>query len=172
MSGRILGVIHDRQESAALDGIAALVAVARAERAVVRLAYFQPLPPARLGRHGRVVADTDREMARITCVTIDTVEAAARPYDDVTLETVVRFGSAGREALIEAEVFAPGLVVFFAARGGGPLARLRAWALRRRIARRPGVRVIVLEGPPARRTAVPSPAVVSRWRRDPARDSR
>ena len=172
MSGRILAVIHDAHESAALGGIAALVAVARAERAVVRLAFVRPMPPERLDRHGRVVADTDREMARITCATIDVVEAAAQPYDDVTVETVVRFGGAGREALIEAEVFDPGLVVFFAARGGGPMARLRAWALRRRVSRRPGVRVIVLEAPRPRPVPVPIPAVGPRWRHNPARESR
>jgi hypothetical protein len=168
MSGRILAVVHDGHDSTALGGLAALVAVARAERAVVRLASLRPMPPPRLDRHGRAVADTDREMARITCSTVDTLAAAARAYGDVTIETVVRFGAAGRETAIEAEVFEPDLVVFFAA-GGGPLARLRAWALRSRVGRRAGVRVIVLEAP--RRTApVPSPAIVPRWRRDPARE--
>jgi hypothetical protein len=169
MSGRILAVVHDGHDSTALGGLAALVAVARAERAVVRLAYLRPMPPPRLDRHGRAVADTDREMARITCATVDTLEAATRAYGDVAIETVVRFGAAGREALIEAEVFEPDLVVFFGAGRVGPLARLRAWALRSRVGRRPGVRVIVLEAP--RRTApVPSPAIVPRWRRDPARE--
>jgi hypothetical protein len=122
-------------------------------------------------RHGRVVADTDREMARITRTTVDALDAAARAYGEVAIETVVRFGDAGREALIEADVFQPDLMMFFAARGGGPLARLRAWALRRRVTRRPGVRVIVLEAP-RRLPPIPSPAVVRRWRSDPAREPR
>jgi hypothetical protein len=67
------------------------------------------------------------------------------------------------------EAFAAGLVVFVTARDTGPLARLRAWALRRRLAALGGVRLLVLQTPrPSHRAT----QVVPQWWGDMARERR
>jgi hypothetical protein len=145
MTARMLVVLLKEQEAAAAQGMATLVALARAERAVVRLAYLHRMPSPRMDRHGRVVADSDREMARITGTVVESLRLAARPYADVEIEAVARFGAPGSELGFELDAFAPTLVTFLTARADGPLARLQPWALRRRLWFRPEVRLIVLE---------------------------
>jgi len=154
VSARLLAIITPGDEAAALASLAGLVTVARAAEAEVRLAYFRDLPPPRVDRHDRMVADTDAEMTRIASVARRALGSAARVFDDVKMETVVRFGKPRREVPIEAEVYAPQIVVLFAA--AGLLSRLRGWALRRRLARRPSSRMLVLG--PARRSSRSSTA--------------
>ena len=131
---------------AALASLAGLVTIARAAETEVRLAYFRAIPPPRVDRHDRMVADTDAEMTRIASVATRALGAAARVFDDVKMETVVRFGKPSHEVPIEAEVYAPQIVVLFAA-AAGLLSRFRAWALRRSLARRAPSRTLVLEPP-------------------------
>lgn len=171
VSTRLLTVIIEGQEAAALSSMPALVSVARAEQATVRLAYFRRLPASRVDAYDRVVVPAELEMARIESAAVDALGAAAREFDGVVMEPVVRFGRAGREVPIELETFAADLVVFVASRGDGPLARLREWALRRRVAARGKVRVLVLQSPraPRRRFEL---ATVPRWRADMAREPR
>ena len=145
MSARLLAVITPGDEAAALAGFAGLVTLARAAEAEVRLAYFRDLPAPRVDRHDRTAADTDTEMARIASVATRALGSAAHVFADVKMETAVRFGKPRREVPIEAEVYAPQIVVLFSA--AGLLSRLRAWALRRRLARRPSSRMLVLEPP-------------------------
>ena len=121
--------------------------IARAAEAEVRLVCLRPLPPPRVDGFDHVVADTDQEMSRITSSTRQTFDAATRRFEDVTVETVVRFGAPAREAVLEAEAYAPQIIVVFAA-AGGLLSRLRAWALRRRLTGRTDARLLVLQ--PAR----------------------
>ncbi len=130
MTARMLVVLLEEQEAAAVQGMATLVALARADRAVVRLAYLHRMPSPRMDRHGRVVADSDREMARITGTVVESLRLAARPYADVEIEAVARFGAPGSELGFELDAFAPTLVTFLTARADGPLARLQPWALR------------------------------------------
>ena len=107
------------------------------------------LPPPRVDALDHVVADTDAEMARITASVAQTFDAAARRHGDVKVETVVRFGSPAREAAVEAEVYAPQIIVVYAA-ATGLVARLRGWALRQQLLRRPDARLLVLYAAPAR----------------------
>lgn len=165
MSARLLAVSTPGDEAAALASIAGLVTIARAAEAEVRLAYFRDLPAPRVDRHDRMVADTDAEMARIASVATRALGSAARVFDDVKMETVVRFGKPRREVPIEAEVYAPQIVVLFAA-AAGLLSRLRAWALRRRLARRPSSRMLVLE--PARQRSRSATATPGRPERQGA----
>jgi len=116
MSARLLALVMPGQERAALAGLPALVATARSERALVRIACLQPLPRPREDRHGRVVADVDREMARITRTLEATFTAGARVFDDVTLDCVVRFGRPRREARLEREAWTPDVVASFEGR--------------------------------------------------------
>jgi len=117
VSARLLVLVMPGQARAALAGLAALVATARAEGAAIRIACFQPLPSPREDRHGCIVADVDREMARITHAVEDAFDAAARVFGDVAVECVVRFGRPRREARIETELYAPDIVASFEGRG-------------------------------------------------------
>ena len=65
MSARLLAIITPGDEATALASMAGLVRLARATSADVRLAYFRDVPPPRVDRHDRQIADTDAEMARI-----------------------------------------------------------------------------------------------------------
>jgi hypothetical protein len=132
VSARLLAIVMSGQERAALAGLAALVATARAEGAALRLACFQPLPPPREDRHGRVVADTDREMARISREIQAVFGAAARVFGDVAIECVVRFGRPRREARVETETYAPGIVALFESRGALGTMRYLVTGARRR----------------------------------------
>jgi hypothetical protein len=96
VSTRLLAVITPGDEATALGSMAGLVTIARAAQAEVCLAYFRDLPPPRVDRHERVVADTDAEMTRIAGVAAQALDAAARVFDDVAVETVVRFGKPAR----------------------------------------------------------------------------
>jgi hypothetical protein len=147
MSARLLAVITPGEEATALSSMVGLVTIARAAEAEVRLAYFRDLPRPRVDRHDRMVADTDTEMARIERTATRALASSARVFDDVAVETVVRFGKPGREVPLEAEVYAPQIVVVFAA-ARGLLARFRSWALRRRLAQRSDSRLLVLAPTP------------------------
>ena len=113
MTARLLAIVRPGQETTALDGLPALVATARAEHARLRLACFRPLPPARVDRHDRVIADIDREMDRIARSLVERFTAATRAFDDVPVECVVRFGRPAREIRLETEAFAATLVACF-----------------------------------------------------------
>lgn len=171
MSTRLLAVISEGQEAAAFSGMAALAAVARAERATVRLAYFKPLPAPRVDAYDRIVASPELEMERIAATAIDALGAAAREFDDVTMEAVVRFGQPAREVAIEAETFAANLIVFVSAHRAGALSRLRAWRLRRGLAKRSDVRLLVLQVP-ARPRRLELDGLPTGWRGDMAGERR
>ena len=153
MNPRILAVVLDGHEAAMVAGMPTLVALARAREATVRVAYFRPIPDPRVDRYDRVVADSDREMTRIGRGFIDTLRWAAQRFDGVVMHAVVRFGAPRREVDTEVEVFRPSIIALFAPRAGGPLARLRAWVIRRRVTRSASTRVLVLETPPRSETA-------------------
>jgi len=161
VSARLLAVITPGEEATALASMVGLVTIARAAEADVRLAYFPQLPHPRVDRHDRMVADTDAEMARIERTATEVFGSSARVFDGVKAETVVRFGNPTREAGIEAHVYAPQIVVVFAA-ARGLLARLRSWTLRRRLARQSDSRVLVLaptERPAERRGPIVQPGL-------------
>ena len=145
MTPRLLAVIIEGQEAGALAGMAVLAAIARGEKAVVRLAYLRRLPRARMDGQDRVVADADQEMARIATAAESTLAAAMRQYDDVPVEYVVRFGRPGRELRVEADLFAPALIAFFTSPSAAARSRLHVWWLRRRLTRRTDTRVLLLQ---------------------------
>ena len=78
MNTRMLVVVFAGQEAAAIQGLPALLAAARSDRRQVRLACFHALPAPRLDRYDRVVADADREMARIIETTTGALTTAVR----------------------------------------------------------------------------------------------
>lgn len=105
--------------------------MARAGGATVRMVYISPLPSPRVDKHDRIVADTDREMARITTEAGERLARLAWEFDDVPVDGVVRFGPLGGELSIEVEVFGADLVALAAPRRPGLRDRLRAWYLAR-----------------------------------------
>jgi hypothetical protein len=147
VSIRVLVVITEGQERAVVASLPAIALVARAERSRVRLAYFRDLPGPRVDASDRVVVPAALAMERVEAAAVDALATAARAFDDVVMEPVVRFGTPRREVALEADALGSNLVVFIAPRGARPLARLRAWALRRRVARRGDLRVLVLQSP-------------------------
>ncbi|HTY79235.1 MAG TPA: universal stress protein [Candidatus Bathyarchaeia archaeon] len=105
--------------------------IARKSGGVVRLAYLAPLPSPRVDHHDRVVADTDREMARIAAGAREHLESLAAGMEGVPVEIVVRFGRPGRELAIEACAFEADLIALAAPTGPRLRGRIRAWQLRR-----------------------------------------
>ena len=105
--------------------------IARKTGGVLRLAYLAPLPRPRVDRHDRVVADTDREMARIGAAAQARLDALAASLEGVPVETVIRFGRAAVELSIEAEAFGADLIALAAAMRPRIGERARAWQLRR-----------------------------------------
>ena len=149
MDTRMLVVVFAGQEAAAIQGLPTLLATARAERQRVRLAYFHALPTPRVDGYDRMVADADREMTRITDTTTAVFTAAIRQLSPDPVDIVVRFGAPGREVVRETDVFTPDLVAFFTPPLAAPVARLRAWSLRRRVAHRQA-RLLLVETPRGR----------------------
>ena len=143
---RVLAVILEGQEQAAVDTLNSLAAIARADSARIRLAYFHALPRPIRDTADRIVIDGDRVMAHIAGRIVDAFSAAARRFD-VEMETVVRFGRPHDEVITEMEVFRPGFVACFSPQPSGPLDRLRQWALRRRIGRERGAQLVVVQAP-------------------------
>jgi nucleotide-binding universal stress UspA family protein len=159
MNTRMLVVVFAGQEAAAIQGLPAVLATARADRRQVRLASFHSLPAPRLDRYDRVVADADREMARIVEATTGALTRAVRQLSVDPAEIVVRFGSPGREVLRETDVFTPDLVAFFSPPATALATRLGVGILRRRVARRQA-RLLVVETPlPGRRQLPATPAL-------------
>ena len=147
MNARVVAVVLRGQVSAMLVAMPALVAVARASGAPVRLAYCAPIPPPRVDRHDRVVVNTDTEMARVAARMRDTLTAAVRRFDDVRADVVVRFGEPREEIVTEAEVFDATMLAFVAPQSDGLVARLRARRVRRWAARRSHLQSLVLTTP-------------------------
>ena len=132
--------------------------IARKSGGMVRLAYISPLPPPRMDKDDHVIADTDREMERITAAALDQLAALSSEMDDVPVESVVRFGRLGAELALEAEVFGADLIALAAPPESRFRNRLRAWQLRR-AALASRVPVVLLPLPSAAPDARPGSAV-------------
>ena len=146
MRPRVLAVVMPGQEGDVLAALPALIAVARAELSSVRIACFRALPtsPVDHGCGGTFLSDG--HMARVSGAIMSTLRDAVRRFDDVSTEVVVRFGTPREEILTEVEVYEPAFVAMFAETS--PLAKLRRWALRRRIGSISRARMLVLETRP------------------------
>jgi nucleotide-binding universal stress UspA family protein len=114
MAKRILLVVRDRERAALTSAVLAAGRLARDTGGALRIMYASPLPPPRVDRHDRVVADTDREMARIAEVGTACVDRLAAELPDLSVERVVRFGRLSDEVRAEAEVFGADLVALAA----------------------------------------------------------
>ncbi|HEV8471800.1 MAG TPA: hypothetical protein VGR82_03395 [Methylomirabilota bacterium] len=136
---RVLMAIFEGQEAGGVAGVTRVARLARAQNAALRVAYFHRIPPGREDRRGRIIVETDREMARIEHEIVAAVTDAA----GAAVECVVRFGARVRELDMELDVYAPGTLAVLAPSGAAQ--RWRWWRVRRRLARRAAVRVVVLD---------------------------
>lgn len=135
MAKRILAPIGTDERS---DTIAPVLAgLAHGAGATVRLLRVFPIPEHVVGPHGRVIAYTDQEMARLTAEGLDDLLRIEAQLDGVPVESVVRFGEADEEIVLEAEAFDADLIA---------LATDRPGRLRRAFA--PGVTDRVVEQTP------------------------
>lgn len=92
MAKRILLVVREGAHAARQSAALAAGRLARESGGAVRMMYVSPLPPARMDRHDRMVANIDQEMMRITGEGQDCLARLAAEITDVPVERVVRFG--------------------------------------------------------------------------------
>jgi nucleotide-binding universal stress UspA family protein len=108
LAKRVLMVITPAVAPALESAARSAAAVARESGGVVRMAWMQPLPPPRVDHHDRVVADTDREMVRLTEIAQARMRALAWDFGEV--EQVVRFGRPATELAVEAHAWDADLI--------------------------------------------------------------
>ena len=142
MTKRILAPIDGRERSEAIVPVVA--ALAQENGATVRLLRIFPIPEAVIGTHGRTVAYSDQEMARLTGEALDELAHVEAALDRVPVETVVRFGDPVEEIVREAEAFDADLIALVAS----PRDRVRealAPGVAARVARKAPVPTLVLQ---------------------------
>jgi nucleotide-binding universal stress UspA family protein len=128
MAKRILMVITP-QTPGDLRGAARSAVVARDSRGQVRIVFVRPIPPPRMDRHDRLVADPDAEMARLAALAESRMAALDPEFGGVPVESRVRFGRLAAELRIEAENFGADLIGLATPTRPGPRHQLRAWYL-------------------------------------------
>jgi hypothetical protein len=129
MAKRVLMVITPAHGGDLVSAARSAAAMARESGGGVRIAWMRPLPPPRFDRHARLVADTDREMARLTAAALEQMAALAWELGEVDVEPVVRFGRLATELAIETQGWGPDLIGLAAPARPGPRHRFRAWYL-------------------------------------------
>ena len=131
MAKRILLVMMDATVDNSLNAVLGAAGLARDSGGMVRLMYSHPMPPARVDRYDRVVADTDREMGRIRAQAEEQLRVLAAECGAVPVEPVVRFGRLSEEVFLEAHAFGADLVALAAPLRPGLRHRALAWYLER-----------------------------------------
>ncbi|HET7874379.1 MAG TPA: universal stress protein [Methylomirabilota bacterium] len=98
-------------QSAVAEFIVPIVAdTARGAGATVRLLHVAPEPENRIDEHGRVIAYTDQEMARLEAEGLDYLRTVEARLDGAQVECAVRFGDPVTEILEEAGVWGADLI--------------------------------------------------------------
>lgn len=133
MAKRVLMVITPARAGDLVSAARSAAAVARESGGGVRMAWMRPLPPPRVDRYDRIVADVDREMARLTAAALDEMAALAWELGEIDVERVVRFGRLATELRIEAHAWRADLIGLAAPERPGPRHRFRAWYLARTV---------------------------------------
>ena len=91
--------------------------VARESGATVRLLRVFPVPERVMGPRG-TISYVDQEMGRLTGEGMDQMRPVQEQLDHVPVESVVRFGEALPEILLEAEAFDADLIALTAEKRG------------------------------------------------------
>ncbi len=136
---RILVPLSARDDAEAVLSVVAVLA--RESGAVVRCLRVWPIPEARTAKSGRVVATVDQEMERLSAQALDDFRRAEPWLRGVPAESVVRFGSAAREILVEAHAWDADLIAL--TQTDGWLRRLLGGGTARAVARKATVPVLL-----------------------------
>jgi hypothetical protein len=129
MAKRILMVITPETTGDLRSAARSAAGVARDGGGQVRMVFVRPIPPPRMDRYDRVVADPDAEMVRLAGLAEDRMAALGPEFGDVPVESLVRFGRLATELRIEAETFGADLIGLAASPRPGARHQLRAWYL-------------------------------------------
>ncbi|OGL02784.1 MAG: hypothetical protein A3D33_18450 [Candidatus Rokubacteria bacterium RIFCSPHIGHO2_02_FULL_73_26] len=148
MAKRILTPLDARERSEAIAPIVA--ALARGAGSTVRLLRVFPVPDRVIGTNGRTVAYSDQEMARLTAEGLDDLRRVEAQLEGIPVESVVRFGEAAEEILLEAEAFDADLIALTASRRGR-LRRALVAGVAERVAGKAPVPTLLLRGSAAGR---------------------
>jgi len=131
MAKRVLMVITPRMAGDLRSAALSAAAVAGKAGGRLRIVTIRPIPPVRVDRYDRIIADEDREMARLAAAAEQQMAALHPELGDVPVERVVRFGRLSRELRIEAQEFGPDLIGLAAPARPRLAHQLRAWYLGR-----------------------------------------
>ena len=104
-----------------------------------------PVPGRVVGSHGRAVAYSDQEIARLTAEGLDDLRRIEAQLDGIPVESVVRFGEVAEEVLLEAEAFDADLIAL-ASSGHGRLRSALASGVAEPVARKLPVPTLTLCG--------------------------
>ena len=122
-----------------------VAALAHGAGSTVRLLRVFPVPARIVDSHGRTVAYSDQEMARLTAEGLDDLGRIEAQLDGIPVESVVRFGEVAEEILLEADAFDADLIAF-ATSGHGRLRSALAPGVAGRVASKAAVPTLTLRG--------------------------
>jgi len=143
MTKRILVPIGAGERSEAI--VPVISALAHGAGSTVRLMRVFPVPDRVVGSHGRTVAYSDQEMARLTAEGLDDLGRIEAQLDGIPVESIVRFGEVAEEILLEADAFDADLIAF-ATSGHGRLRSALAPGVAGRVASKAAVPTLTLRG--------------------------
>ena len=143
MTKRILVPIGAGERSEAI--VPVISALAHGAGSTVRLMRVFPVPDLVVGSHGRTVAYSDQEMARLTAEGLDDLGRIEAQLDGIPVESIVRFGEVAEEILLEADAFDADLIAF-ATSGHGRLRSALAPGVAGRVASKAAVPTLTLRG--------------------------
>jgi nucleotide-binding universal stress UspA family protein len=126
MAKRLLMAITPPLSGDLRDAARSAAAIARKSGGAARMITVRPIPPPRVDRYDRVVADPDREMARLAEAAEEQMAALRWEFGEVDVERVVRFGRLGAELAIEAAAWDADLIGLAAPARSGLRHQLRA----------------------------------------------
>jgi nucleotide-binding universal stress UspA family protein len=129
MAKRILVVITPETTGDLRSAARSAGLVARDSGGQVRMVFVRPIPPPRMDRYDRLVADPDAEMVRLTGLSEIRMTALGPEFGDIPIESLVRFGRLAAELRIEAETFGADLIGLAGPARPGLRHQLRAWYL-------------------------------------------
>jgi nucleotide-binding universal stress UspA family protein len=146
---RILVTVLEWHEAAALAPFVA--PVGGRDGASVRFAHIRPIPAPLEGKWGRVVATTDEQMDRLCARAREDSKEAEAVLAGIAVESVMRFGEAREEILIEAAAWGADLIAMSSRRAQW-LRHVWDRDVTRRVLRRSPVPVLLYQPPRVRRT--------------------
>lgn len=95
MAKRVLMAITPPMSGGLRGAARSAASIARNGGGAARMVTVHPIPPPRVDRYGRVVADADRAMVRLADAAEEQMAALRWEFGEVDVERIVRFGRLG-----------------------------------------------------------------------------